>query len=48
MKKRCARCVNVAPAARTISRHGRNENATLETIPHTHKVPGIKNNLVPK
>jgi hypothetical protein len=47
MKKRCARCVNVAPVARTVSRHGRNENATLATIPHNHKVPGIKNNLVP-
>jgi hypothetical protein len=47
MKKRCARCVNVAPVARTVSRHGRNETATLATIPHNHKVPGIKNNLVP-
>jgi hypothetical protein len=34
---------NVAPVARTVSRHGRN----LETIPHNHKDPGIKNNLVP-
>jgi hypothetical protein len=48
MKKRCARCVNVAPVARTVSRHGRNENATLATIPHNNKVSGIKNNLVPK
>jgi hypothetical protein len=48
MKKRCARCVNVAPVARTVSRQGRNENATLATIPHNHKDPGIKNNLVPK
>jgi hypothetical protein len=48
MKKRCARCVKVAPVARTVSRHGRNENATLATIPHNHKVSGIKNNLVPK
>jgi hypothetical protein len=47
MKKRCARCVFVAPVARTVSRHGRNENTTLATIPHNHKVPGIKNNLVP-
>jgi hypothetical protein len=38
---------NVAPVARTVSRHGRNENATLATIPHNHKDPGIKNNLVP-
>jgi hypothetical protein len=33
--------------ASTVSRYGRNENATLATIPHKHKVPGIKNNLVP-
>jgi hypothetical protein len=46
MKKRCARCINVATVARTVSRHGRNENATLATIPHNHKVPGIINNLV--
>jgi hypothetical protein len=45
MKKRCAGCVNVAPVARTVSRCGRNENTALATIPHTHKVPGIKNNL---
>jgi hypothetical protein len=38
---------NVAPVARTVSRHGRNENAKLATIPHNHKDPGIKNNLVP-
>jgi hypothetical protein len=37
----------VAPVARTVSRHGRNENATLATIFHNHKVHGIKNNLVP-
>jgi hypothetical protein len=48
MKKRCACCLKVAPVARTVSRHGRNETATLATIPHNHKVPGIKNNLVPK
>ena len=27
--KRCARCVNVAPVARNVSRHGRNEPAAL-------------------
>jgi hypothetical protein len=47
MKKLCARCVFVALVARTVSRQGRNEKATLATIPHNHKVPGIKNNLVP-
>jgi hypothetical protein len=29
--KRCARCVNFAPFARNVSRHGRNETATLAT-----------------
>jgi hypothetical protein len=48
MKKRCARCVNLAPVARTVSGYGRNKIETLATIPHNHKVPGIKNNLVPK
>jgi hypothetical protein len=38
---------NVAPVARTVSRHGRNENATLATIPQNHKVPGINDNMVP-
>jgi hypothetical protein len=47
MKKPCARSVFVAPVARNVSRRGRNENATLTTIPHNHKVPAIKNNLVP-
>jgi hypothetical protein len=42
LRKRCA-------VARTVSvsRQGRNENATLATYPHNHKVSGIKNNLVP-
>jgi hypothetical protein len=38
---------NVATFARTFSRQGRKEKATFATIPHKHKVPGIKNNLVP-
>jgi hypothetical protein len=29
--KRCVRCANVAPVARNVSRHGRNETATLAT-----------------
>jgi hypothetical protein len=41
LRKRCARCENFFTLRR-------NENATLVTIPHNHKVPGIKNNLVPK
>ena len=40
LRKRCARCEN-------FSRQGRNDKATLATIPHNHKVPGINNNLVP-
>jgi hypothetical protein len=39
--------MDVAPVARTVSRHGRNENATPATIPPNHKDSGIKNNLVP-
>ena len=45
--KRCARCVNVAPVARTVSRHGRNETATLATLLHNRAGPGIENNRVP-
>jgi hypothetical protein len=46
-EKRCARCVNFAPVARTVSRQVRKENTTLATIPHNQKVSGIKNNPVP-
>jgi hypothetical protein len=41
------RTLHVATVARTVSRNGRNENATLATIPHNHKVPGIRNYPVP-
>jgi hypothetical protein len=49
--KRCARCVNVAPVARTVSRHGRNETATLAMLLHNRAGPiiesSIENNMVP-
>jgi hypothetical protein len=45
--KRCARCVNVALVARTVSRHGRNETATLAMLLHNRASPGIENNMVP-
>jgi hypothetical protein len=45
--KRCVRCVNVAPVARNVSRHGRNETATLATLFYIHPGPGIENNKVP-
>jgi hypothetical protein len=49
--KRCARCVNVAPVARNVSRHGRNETATLATLLHNRAGPiiesSIENNMVP-
>jgi hypothetical protein len=44
--KRCARCVNVAPVARTVSLHGRNETATLATLLQNRAGPGIENNMV--
>jgi hypothetical protein len=39
--------LGIKNVARTVSRQGRKENATLATISHNQKVPGIKNNLVP-
>jgi hypothetical protein len=45
--KRCVRCVNVAPVARNVSRHGRNETATLATLLYIHPGSGIENNKVP-
>jgi hypothetical protein len=43
----CARCVNVAPVARNVSRHGRNETATIATPLYNRPGPAIKNNMVP-
>jgi hypothetical protein len=45
--KRCVRCANVAPVARTVSRHGCNETATVARLLHNRAGPGIKNNMVP-
>jgi hypothetical protein len=45
--KRCDHCVNVAPVARNVSRHGRNETATLATPLHYRLGFGIDNNIVP-
>jgi hypothetical protein len=44
--KPCARCVNVAPVARNVSRHGRNETATFATIIYNRPGPCIGNNKV--
>jgi hypothetical protein len=37
----------VAPVARNVSRHGRNETATLATALYIRPGPGIENNKVP-
>jgi hypothetical protein len=37
----------VAPAAKNVSRHGRNETATLATSLYNRAGPGIDNNMVP-
>jgi hypothetical protein len=39
----CARCVNVAPFARNVSRQGRNGTATFATPPYNHSGPSFKN-----
>jgi hypothetical protein len=44
--KRCARCVNVATVARNVSRHGRNETATIAAPLNNRSGPDIQNNKV--
>jgi hypothetical protein len=45
--KRCACGVNIGPVARNVSRHSRNETATLATSLYNRTDPGIENNKVP-
>ncbi len=39
---RCERCLKVATVARTVSRYGRKETATLATPLHNRAGPGSK------
>jgi hypothetical protein len=45
--KRCARCVNFAPVARNVSRHGRNENRNAGKALHNLEGSDIENKMVP-